>query len=50
MKPGGSLRSINIIHIVVFSISDTLRKMVKQGSLVRIVNNKLVATNGTTGK
>lgn len=30
--------------------SSTLRKMVKQGSLVRIVNNKLVATNGTTGK
>ncbi|GIN82380.1 hypothetical protein P4V37_15550 [Bacillus subtilis] len=30
--------------------SSVLRSMVKQGSLVRIVNGKLVATNGTTGK
>ncbi|MGF7534320.1 hypothetical protein AAGG74_11535 [Bacillus mexicanus] len=30
--------------------SSVLRSMVKQGSLVRIVNKKLVATNGTTGK
>ncbi|MEC1620589.1 DUF6973 domain-containing protein [Bacillus mojavensis] len=30
--------------------SSVLRSMVKQGSLVRIVKNKLVATNGTTGK
>ncbi|WP_437368411.1 DUF6973 domain-containing protein [Bacillus inaquosorum] len=30
--------------------SSVLRNMVKQGSLVRIVNDKLVATNGTTGK
>ncbi|MCY8467076.1 DUF6973 domain-containing protein [Bacillus atrophaeus] len=30
--------------------SSVLRNMVKKGSLVRIVNNKLVATNGTTGK
>ncbi|MGD6898363.1 DUF6973 domain-containing protein [Bacillus infantis] len=31
-------------------LSSGLRKMVGQGTMVRIVNNNLVATNGTTGK
>ncbi|KRG16564.1 hypothetical protein ACA30_01835 [Virgibacillus soli] len=30
--------------------SSRIRTMVKQGSLVRIVNGQLTATNGTTGK